>query len=95
MTKRFFILTDDEEDTLSCIRDRTFSIKDIYGHYKYDDLNEICNEFNRLNDENEQLKQFFKELKGRGYWNDDYLTEQDWFDVKQWIERVCKKGDVE
>lgn len=57
VNKRFFILTDDEEDTLPCIRDRTFKIKDIYGHYKYDDLEEICNTFNLLNDENEELKQ--------------------------------------
>ena len=55
--KRFFILIDDEyEDTLPVIRDRTFKIKDIYGHYRYDNLEEICNELNRLNDENEQLK---------------------------------------
>lgn len=52
--KRFFILIDDEyEDILPCIRDRTFKIKDIYGHYKYDDLKEICNELNALSEENQ------------------------------------------
>lgn len=62
--KRFFILNDEEyNDVESCIRDRTFKIKDIYGHYRYDDLEEICNELNRLNDENEQLKTELTELK--------------------------------
>ena len=52
---RFFILEDEEYDDVEpCIRDRTFKIKDIYGHYKYDDLEEICNELNRLNNENEE-----------------------------------------
>ena len=61
--KRFFILKDDEdEDTLPVIRDKTFKINDIYGHYKYDNLNEICNELNSLVDKNEQLKQSNQEL---------------------------------
>lgn len=65
--KRFFILNDEEyDDVESCIRDRTFKIKDIYGHYRYDDLEEICNELNRLNDENEQLKTELTELKASG-----------------------------
>ena len=38
--------------------------------------------------ENENFKRFFKELKSSGYWNDDYLTEQDWLDVKLWINNV-------
>ena len=69
--KRFFILKDDEyEDTLPCIRDRTFKIDDIYIHYKYDNLEEICNELNRLVDENEQLKQENEWLKSIHFVND-------------------------
>ena len=65
---RFFILEDEEYDDVEpCIRDRTFKIKDIYGHYRYDDLEELCNELNRLNNENEELKEekdlLFKQIK--------------------------------
>ena len=65
---RFFILEDEEyDDVKPSIRDRTFKIKDIYGHYRYDDLEEICNELNRLNNENEELKEekdlLFKQIK--------------------------------
>ena len=70
--KRFFILNDEYEDEEYCIRDRTFAIKDIYGDYKYDDLNEICNELNKLVDtnrelfkENKQLKEEIEELQNK------------------------------
>lgn len=54
--KRFFILKDEEFDSLPCIRDRNFKIDDIYGHYRYDDINQICDELNAPYEENEQLK---------------------------------------
>ena len=60
--KRFFILRDDVYNTSPCIRDRTFELKDIYGDFKYDDINEICDFMNKLVDENEQLKQENKKL---------------------------------
>lgn len=55
--KRFFILTDDEYNTRPFIRDRKKEIHDIYGDYKYDDLNEICNTLNKLFDSNNSLKE--------------------------------------
>ena len=55
--KRFFILTDAEYNDILCIRDRTSKIKDIYGHYRYDDLGEICNILNELFDNNNSLKE--------------------------------------
>ena len=55
--KRFFILKDCcFDDVLPCIRDKEDKIKDIYGHYKYDDLEEICGELNALHEENQELK---------------------------------------
>ena len=42
-------------------------------------------------EENEQLKKVFRELITSGYWDDDYLTEQDWNDLKRWIENVFEK----
>lgn len=55
--KRFFILKDEEfKDVLSCIRDKNSKIKDIYGHYKYDDIEQICLFLNEQNDEIEMLK---------------------------------------
>lgn len=54
--KRFFILKDDEyDDVLPCIRDKQRELKDIYGHYKYDDINQICDLLNALHEENERL----------------------------------------
>lgn len=58
---RFFILKDEDDPADKdcwCIRDRTFKISDIYGHYEYDDLEEICKELNSLNN----FKNKFKRL---------------------------------
>ena len=63
--KRFFILRDDVYNTSPCIRERTFELKDIYGHFKYDDINEICDFMNKLVDENEQLKTIKNQYKGQ------------------------------
>lgn len=72
--KRFFILKDEQDPTDKnywCIRDRTFKIKDIYGHYKYDNLEEICRELNALNEENQAndhlLRVYTDFLKEEGY----------------------------
>ena len=57
--ERFIILKDEEEPedkTCWCIRDTQHKIEDIYGHYKYDNIEEICEELNRLQNENQQLK---------------------------------------
>ena len=62
--KRFFILQL-EDDDLPCIRDRTFQLDDIYGHYKYDNLEQLCSFLNELNDENEQLKKGMIEVVDR------------------------------
>ena len=55
------------------------------------DAKRVCDLLNELNDENEQLKKVFRELITSGYWDDDYLTEQDWNDLKRWIENVFEK----
>lgn len=56
--ERFIILKDGGEDLIdACIRDCDFEIDDIYGDYNYDDLEQICSFLNKLNDENNQLKQ--------------------------------------
>lgn len=60
--KRFFILQLEDGD-LPCIRDRTFRLDDIYGHYKYDNLEQLCSFLNELNDENEQLKKELGKFK--------------------------------
>ena len=44
-----------------------------------------------LEKENEQLKKVFRELITSGYWDDAYLTEQDWNDLKRYIENVFEK----
>ena len=78
--KRFFILNDEYEDEEYCIRDRTFAIKDIYGDYKYDDLNEICNELNKLVDTNRELFKENKQLKLQWITNQqevECLTEEN------------------
>ena len=56
--------------------------------YSIDELVELLNEFQK---ENEQLKKVFRELITSGYWDDDYLTEQDWNDLKRYIENVFEK----
>lgn len=62
--KRFFILKDEEfEDVLPCIRDRNSKIDDIYGHYKYDDIEQICLFLNEQNDEIEMLKSKFEDCE--------------------------------
>ena len=54
--KRFFILKDEEfKDVLPCIRDRNSKIDDIYGHFKYDDIEQICLFLNEQNDENIEM----------------------------------------
>ena len=60
--KRFFILTDVEYDIRPCIRDRLFEIKDIYGDYKYDDLEEICKTLNEQYETIQRLKDNIDEL---------------------------------
>ena len=44
-----------------------------------------------IKEENEQLKKVFRELITSGYWDDNYLTEQDWNDLKRYIENVFEK----
>ena len=62
--KRFFILKDEEfKDVLPCIRDRNSKIDDIYGHYKYDDIEQICLFLNEQNDEIEMLKSKFEDCE--------------------------------
>ena len=53
--KRFFILQL-EDDDLPCIRDRTFQLDDIYGHYKYDNLEQLCSFLNEQNDKANKLE---------------------------------------
>ena len=49
--QRFFILEDEEYcDVLPCIRDRAFELNDIYGHYEYDDIIQICDFLNKQED---------------------------------------------
>ena len=55
-------------------------------------LNKFHEENNELKEENKQLKGFFKKLKKSGYWTERYLIEQDWDDLKNWIELI---GDFE
>lgn len=100
--KRFFILTDDEYNTRPCIRDRKREIHDIYGDYKYDDLNEICNTLNKLFDNNNSLKESLllhldiidglnnkiKELK-----HSIKCLEADKMELQQYIKRM--QGDLE
>ena len=54
-------------------------------------INGLNDKSNRLERENEQLKKVFRKLITSGYWDDDYLTEQDWNDLKRWIENVFEK----
>ena len=61
--KRFFILKDEEFDVSPCIRDRNSKIDDIYGHYKYDDIEQICLFLNEQNDEIEMLKSKFEDCE--------------------------------
>ena len=61
--KRFFILKDEEFDVSPCIRDRNSKIDDIYGHYKYDDIEQICLFLNEQNDEIELLKSKFEDCE--------------------------------
>ena len=55
MNERFFILQL-EDDDLPCIRDRTFQLDDIYGHYKYDNLEQLCSFLNEQSETIERLK---------------------------------------
>ena len=82
---RFFILKGDEEDDLPCIRDRTFDIKDIYGHYKYDDLEEICNELNKLHEENQERK---RAMRIAEYYNKQLENENK--ELKKYLDSICK-----
>ena len=50
-----------------------------------------CDLLNKLHEENEELKEVFRVLITSGYWDDDYLTEQDWNDLKRYIENVFEK----
>lgn len=67
---------------------------DTVENIEYDEKWEswkIVELLNTLSEENEQLKKVFRELITSGYWDDDYLTEQDWNDLKRWIENVFEK----
>jgi len=74
--KRFFILKDEKfKDVLPCIRDRNSKIDDIYGHYKYDDIEQICLFLNEQNDEIEMLKSIKKIIQN--YNTNEYKHSSD------------------
>ena len=53
-----------------------------------DTCHDCCKEIRK---ENNELKGFFKELKKSGYWNEKCLIEQDWSDLKSWINIVMDR----
>ena len=77
--KRFFILKDEEFDVSPCIRDRNSKIDDIYGHYKYDDIEQICL---FLNEQNDCISRVGQKI-------DDYLLE-----VKYQLEQGTELKDT-
>lgn len=76
--KRFFILKDEEyDDVIPCIRDKKGELDDIYGHYRYDNINQICDKLNAFHEENVELKSELKELKEIGDYKSDRIKESD------------------
>ena len=50
-------------------------------------INAVERENEALEKENREYKHFFEALK-QGYWDEDYLTPQDWRDIKSRIETI-------
>lgn len=68
-------------------------IRDLEYQLEYNiNQKEVCfKDAGILGKENEKFHLFFDELKKSGYWKDSYLTEQDWTELKIWIDMMLEK----